>query len=152
MASRYRRILVPLDGSSLAETAIGDAVSVGEATGAELVLLQAIQPITELLETNGHPLYVDEQVDRRRARALEYLDRVRHRIGGHVTRTRVAVEMGAPADVILDYVRANDIDLVVMATHGRSGVKRWVLGSIADKVLRGASGPVLLVRAGTPSP
>lgn len=150
--ARYKRILVPLDGSSLAERAIADAIAIAEHRKAEIVLLHVLQPISgDLLETDGHPLHIDEQIDMRKARAFEYLDRVRHRIAGRDVRTTVAVEMGPPADVVIDYARAHGADLIVMATHGRSGVKRWLLGSVADKVVRGASGPVLLVRAGEPA-
>jgi len=55
--------------------------------------------------------------------------------------------MGLPGETIIDYARRHPIDLIVMATHGRSGLQRWVYGSVADKVLRGADLPVLLVRA-----
>jgi nucleotide-binding universal stress UspA family protein len=143
----YKHVLVPLDGSKLAEVAIPEAVNLAEATGAELTLLQIVLPITDVLETDGYPLHIDEQFEARRARAFEYLDRVRHRLGARSVTIHVAVEMGPPADAILDYVRAHSIDVVVMATHGRSGVRRWVFGSVADKVLRGASSAVLLVRA-----
>ena len=146
MALPYKRILVPLDGSKVAEIALPEGVALAEALDAELTLLQVVLPITEVLQTDGYPLPVDEQFEWRRAHALEYLDRVRHRIGARCASIHVAVEMGPPADAILEYVRTHGMDVVVMATHGRSGVKRWVFGSVAEKVLRGASGPVLLVR------
>jgi nucleotide-binding universal stress UspA family protein len=151
MSNRYKRLLVPLDGSKLAEVAIPDAVALAEATGAELTLLHVVSSISDIVQTDGYPLHVDEQYESRRAQALEYLDVVRHRLGARNVALHVAVEMGSPADVILEYVRGHAIDLVVMATHGRSGVKRWVFGSVADKVLRGASGLVLLVPAARPA-
>ncbi len=60
------------------------------------------------------------------------------------------VAVGYPADEILRYAGDKEVDLILMTTHGRSGVRRWVLGSVADKVLRSAALPVLLIRAGMP--
>jgi nucleotide-binding universal stress UspA family protein len=59
---------------------------------------------------------------------------------------RIAVAFGRPAQEIVDFAEREDIDLIVMSTHGRSGMSRWILGSVADKVLRGTHLPVLLVR------
>lgn len=143
----YKHVMVPLDGSLVAERAIRDAFAVAESAGAELTLLYVVQPISELLPTDGHPLYVDEQLEGRMAAAREYLDRTRHRIAGRDVKVHVAVENGPPADKILDFAHAASVDLIVMATHGRSGVRRWLLGSVANKVVHRAEVPVLLVPA-----
>jgi nucleotide-binding universal stress UspA family protein len=147
MANGYRHVLVPLDGSLLAEGALGDAVAIAEAQGAAITLLQVLPPVNDVLEIGGDRLYVDEQIETRRARALEYLDRVRHRIAGRKVTVGVAVVTGSAADAILDYASSQAADLIVMGSHGRSGIRRWILGSVAEKVLHGAGGPVLLIRA-----
>jgi nucleotide-binding universal stress UspA family protein len=147
MPALYKRVLVPLDGSLLAEGAIRHAFAIAESAGAELTLLYVVEPISDLLTMNGHALYVDEQLEGRTASAREYLDRARHRIAGRDVKVHVAVESGPPAEKILDHARAESVDLIVMATHGRSGVKRWLLGSVANKVLQRAEVPVLLVPA-----
>jgi nucleotide-binding universal stress UspA family protein len=144
----YKRVLLPLDGSPVAEVAIADAAAVAERFGAELTLLQAIAPIRDVLPLDGVTIAIDEQFDVRRADALGYLGRIRRARVGAGVKVGFVVEMGAPADVILGHAGADEVDLIVMATHGRSGIKRLVLGSVADKVLRTASSAVLLVRAG----
>jgi nucleotide-binding universal stress UspA family protein len=147
VATSYKRILLPLDGSRLAETALSHAMALAEGHHAELILLNVVPSGDALLTTDGHPLYVDEQLEIRRARASEYLDGVRHRLGGRPATIHIAVEMGPPAEAILDYAGAHAIDLIIMATHGRSGLRRWMLGSVAQKVLDVSEIPVLLVRA-----
>ena len=146
MSIPYKNVLIPLDGSKTAESAIADAVAVAEATAANLVLLSVVPPISDLLPIEPHPLFIDEQFDARRAAAIRYLDGIRHRIGGRSLSVKVDAEMGPPADTILAYARSHEIDLVVMATHGHSGVKKWLIGSVANKVVQGADVPVLLVR------
>jgi nucleotide-binding universal stress UspA family protein len=146
----YKRVLLPLDGSKTSECSIPDAVALAGSTGAELVLLYVIEPISDVLRVIGRRLHIDQQFKVRRAQATGYLDGIRHRIAGRVLNLRVAVETGPPAETILKYAGTHDIDLVVMATHGHSGIKRWLLGSVVNKVAQGAEVPVLLVRARPP--
>jgi nucleotide-binding universal stress UspA family protein len=141
------RILVPLDGSPLAESALAEALTLARALPAEVILLQVI-PSAELIHEWGITIPVDEQWEVRRARALEYLNRVRARPEWQGTTGEAAVVLGSPAEAILEYSRKHAIDRIVMATHGRTGVARWVIGSVADKVLRASDKTVILVRAG----
>jgi nucleotide-binding universal stress UspA family protein len=78
--------------------------------------------------------------------AVDYLARVQNHLQDSGFRVRSDVLMGKPADEIIDYAHKNSFNLIVMATHGRSGISRWEYGSVADKVLRGVSSPVFLVR------
>lgn len=100
-------------------------------------------------------LAIDEVWEMQRHSALAYLNRVRTRPEWKDVVTDAAVESGDPAETILDVCEKRGIDRIVMATHGRSGVKRWVFGSVAEKVLRAADRTVVLVRAnpagGTPT-
>ena len=147
MSKLYKNILVPLDGSELAETALADAIELAKLNQAKVILFQVVdQPDQVLYPNTGHPIYLDQQWANQRIETLKYLNEVRQRLANGSVTVEAAVEMGLVAEKIIDYARRHEIDLIVMATHGRSGLSRWVYGSVADKVLRGAEAPVLLVR------
>ena len=148
MVKCYKNILVPLDTSELAELALEDALSMARLCQADLTLLHVIAPIDKVFATDlGYTVYIDQQWGDQKQQALDYLDNVCQRLDCNTLTVNRVVETGAPAETIIDYAKRNPIDLIVMATHGRSGLQRWVYGSVADKVLRGAHVPVLLVRA-----
>ena len=148
METPYKHILVPLDGSELAELALSDAFAVARLSQAQVTLLQVISPIDQVLAAGtDYPIFVDEQWEAKKALALNYLNKVCEHIDCPDIPVYMVVEMGPAAETIIDYTHEQPIDLIVMATHGRSGLQRWVYGSVADKVLRGAEVPVLLVRA-----
>jgi nucleotide-binding universal stress UspA family protein len=142
------RILVPLDGSALARQALPFAARLAGRTRAELILLTvAPPPILEAPELmSSSPRYDDMLVGLK--------DEVMVELGGladelhqrDVQVTPMAVN-GFPADMIIDVAARQQADLIVMATHGYSGLKRWALGSVADKVLHAAPIPLMLVHA-----
>lgn len=144
----YKHILVPLDGSELAERALPHAMIMAQLCQAEVTFLQVVPPIKEVIAADSdHPMYVDEQWHDIEAHDQEYLHTVCERHGCADLTVHTVVEMGTTAaEKIIEYAHENPVDLIVMATHGRSGLKRWVYGSVADKVLRGANLPTLLVR------
>ena len=147
MTKQYKHILVPLDGSELAETALDDAFSLAEMSHADITLLTVIPTIEQVLGSGtDHPIYIDQQWASKKAATVDYLENIRKRSGCQEIEVHQAVEMGAAPEVIISYAHNHPVDLIVMATHGRSGLKRWVYGSVADKVLRGADLPVLLIR------
>jgi nucleotide-binding universal stress UspA family protein len=151
MLKRYKHLLVPLDGSELAELALADALSIAQLSQAEITFLQVVPPIEQVLGVEtGYPIFVDQQWGIKKTMALEYLQGICERLDCPNLTMHTIVELGPPAETIIDYACQYSIDLIVMATHGRSGLQRWVYGSVADKVLRGADLPVLLVRAHTP--
>jgi nucleotide-binding universal stress UspA family protein len=143
----YKHILVPLDGSQMAEVALPHALELARLCNAEVTLLVVIPPILEIIETDAEPIYVDEQVRAREASALRYLNSIRERLAAQAVRVRTAVEIGGVAGEILDFAATQSTDIIVMATHGRSGLKRWLLGSVAEKIVHASRHPVLLVRA-----
>lgn len=148
MDKEYKHILVPLDGSALAELALADALNLARVNQAEVTLLRVISPIEEVVAAGSdHPVFVDEQWEAQKEVALKYLSNVCERIDCQNMPIHQVAEMGLAAETIIDYAHQQPIDLIVMATHGRSGLQRWVYGSVADKVLRGAEVPILLVRA-----
>jgi nucleotide-binding universal stress UspA family protein len=96
----------------------------------------------------SYPIYLDQDEWGMQKEAVQaYLDRVRQRLAATKVEIETIVEVGGDAAAIIDYAHEHPVDLIVMATHGRSGLSRWVYGSVADKVLRGAEVPGLLVRA-----
>jgi nucleotide-binding universal stress UspA family protein len=143
-----RRVLIALDGSSLAETVLEPALDVaGE--NAECVLVRVVEPITaiSLASLGGVAAAAPDRWDRQVGDVGDYLESVAAslRARGLSTRTHVTVHTQA-ARAILEYAREIEADIVAMATHGRSGLRRLVMGSVADKVLRGAETAVLLYR------
>lgn len=147
-SARIRRVLVPLDGSELAEAILDPAARLARQTGASLVLLRAIDP---MLPTDAPYLPAtvegtEARFEERHEEARTYLDGVAERLRGEgVDVADAEVREGRAAPTILE--RAGEgADLVAMATHGRGGLRRWLLGSVSDKVLRGADRPVLIVR------
>ena len=133
------RILIPLDGSALAESVLVHVRRLVDRKDAELLLLQVVTlpPATE--SDAGEPL------DHLWSRATEYLRNVAGRLASEGLRVRSHVVEGFPAREILNAAKTEDADLIAMSTHGRTGVARWVFGSVTEKVLRGSSVPVLAI-------
>jgi nucleotide-binding universal stress UspA family protein len=145
---RFRRILVPLDGSDVAEEALGPAAEMARIMGAALTLLRVIEPLP-LIAPDGlvyTPPTVDAALmDDLSAQAQTYVDHVAARWQGEGLSVEVKVMVNdLPTAAILEAAEAHD--LIALATHGRSRVARLFLGSVADKVVRGAPCPVLVVR------
>ena len=137
------RVLVPLDGSRLAEAAIETALGLtrGEASSI-LVLLRAA-------EAHTFPVVdpTDEQVEAIReaeAYLADVVDRLRRR---GITQVETGVWYGPAAPAIVQAARLKKVDLIVMSTHGRSGLGRMIMGSVTESVLRGTAIPLCVVRA-----
>ena len=137
-----KTILVPLDGSPIAEAALAPAVEVAREKNATLVLLRA---------TEAHTLFRDAVEAQTAAvrEAEDYLDGVRDRLmRDGLANVQVSAWYGLPAEAIIEAARYRNADLIVMSSHGRSGLGRLVLGSVAEMVLRGTRVPILLIRPG----
>ena len=130
-----KKILVPLDGSDVSEAALPQAVKLAQAFQAEIVLYQGV-PHTPI----GHP-QLDAAVALEVENAREYLERVKARYPDQ--NISVDVKIAGPTLGIVE--EAEKCDLIVMSSHGRSGVKRWLLGSIAESVLQAAHKPLMIV-------
>lgn len=142
----YKKILVPLDGSELAKRALDEAEKLANCFGAEILLFEVVpfMPIYGSPELVT-PLIVDEKQKEAAEKYLVNLSEDLKKKGLKVTgvvRTgqQVAVE-------IIDFAKESGANLIVMCTHGRSGISRWVLGSVALKVLTRAETPILLIRS-----
>jgi len=142
--------MVPLDGSELAECVIPHAETIVEGLkGCRVTLIRVVTPLHLYgsLESRFSP----EERKRLEKDSMDvtkdYLDRLRQRMKDKGIEAESVVMFGKNAiDELIDYADNNEVDLIVIATHGRSGVGRWVWGSVADRILRSASVPVLMVR------
>jgi nucleotide-binding universal stress UspA family protein len=137
----YKRILIPLDGSALAEVVLPHVEGLAKSSAAELVLLRV---------AFAHMLPGADPIEAQVARVQEaenYVADLAKRLQEKGVSAEAKVRYGDPAEEILDHAARDHIDLIAMATHGRTGLKRVVLGSVAENVLRSAPVPMLLVRA-----
>ena len=150
--ARFRHIVVALDGSELAEQSLGWATNIARKTGASLTLLRAVEPLVPFSSPYlPHAVMETHDVaEIGRKEAERYLSDVKERLRGEGVSVSVeTLPDRHPAQGILEFSRENTVDLIAIATHGRTGVARVVLGSVADKVVRGSHTAVLLIH---PSP
>ena len=140
----YKRILVPLDGSQLAEQALSHATTHAVQFGAEIFLLKVLGPLPEPLTTGRRAIRRAEESSARLAQ--DYLEGVAARVRQQGIPTETVTVEGKPYIEIVRFADENEIDLIVMSTRGHSGLSRWLLGSVADRVVRGATVPLLLVQ------
>ncbi len=148
----YGRVLIPLDGSALAETILPFAERIAGPLDAEVVLLGVVEPLSAMtgLATGG--VNAVDALFLRQLETKKYLAEVARRLEAKGLRVRTLLGLGTPAAEIVESAKAAQADLIAMTTHGRSGLRRAVLGSVAEQVLRAASVPVLMIRMPAPSP
>ncbi len=142
----YKKILVPLDGSELARTALEEAEKLAKSFDAEIVLFQVVP----FMPIYGSPELVTPLiVDEKQKEAVEkYLANLTEELKKKGLRATATVRTGQQvAGEIIDFAKEVGADLIVMGTHGRSGITRWVLGSTTHKVLIRAETPILLLRS-----
>jgi nucleotide-binding universal stress UspA family protein len=150
-----RRILVPLDGSGLAEQALPLAALLARRAGAELILTcsigwaQATADRALAIDVAGFSVMLPE---RAADQAHAYLTDIGQQLAAQGLTARSDIRSAPAAEAILASAAEQAADLIVMSTHGRSGLGRWTYGSVADRVLRGATLPIVLVRAGVHVP
>jgi nucleotide-binding universal stress UspA family protein len=145
-----KSIIVPLDGSKLAESVLPRAIDLAKKLGLEIVLTRAYQ-----LPLSAYPgadaAYIPNQdafLTAVRGEASAYLEAKVNEIRGNgIEKVSFILLVGSGADEIIDLARTTPDNLIAMCTHGRSGVKRWALGSVTEKVVRHSGDPVLVVRA-----
>jgi nucleotide-binding universal stress UspA family protein len=141
----YNKILVPLDGSELAERSLEHVKTITNGDSAtEVVLLQVISWPTHTGHTLSGELMRSEG-KKAEAIARDYLAKLENSLKADGIAVKTNIIHGEPAEEILDYATHNKVDLIVMSTHGRSGVSRWVFGSVAERILRHSAIPVLIV-------
>jgi nucleotide-binding universal stress UspA family protein len=145
-----RHMLVPLDGSPLSEGALGPALEVAAALGLKVTLLRAVPTVdsSEMEHLNhierGFGRRVEEELVDAAKEYLQELSRQHSRAG---LKLETTVRFEPAAEAILEFAETHAADLIAMATHGRTGLQRWVYGSVTEKVLRGAPHSMLVVRS-----
>jgi nucleotide-binding universal stress UspA family protein len=142
----FDTILVPLDGSKLAEAILPYVKELASKLGARVTLLTAVE--TQYFVHPAAGAIPDEPATKAvMLDAERYLRTVAEDLKATVPEVNVAVEVGDAASVIVDYAKEKGMSLIAMSTHGRTGVGRWLLGSVTDKVVHWASVPVLVFRS-----
>jgi len=165
----FKKILVPCDGSDLAREAVFPQVEdLAKCMDAEVIILRVVPapagrsgtafrpgapempaplPVSpEDAHVARHPIYKDQEIASAEAEARRSVAQAEAMLRDRGIAVRSEVLLGQPAEEIIDYAKDQGADLIVMCTHGRSGLGRWVFGSVTEKVLRGAKTPVLVIR------
>ena len=149
--TEFSRILVPLDGSCLSERALPVARVLARKFESQIILLRVLDiptptaPTSHLEETIG---WIREARRHALQDAQSYLETIQRELYGEGFEARILLRDRSPAEDILDVACAEDIDLIVMSSHGKGGLARWSFGSVAERVARHSLCPVLLVRQG----
>ncbi|MBI4297621.1 MAG: universal stress protein [Chloroflexi bacterium] len=143
----YSRILVPLDGSPLAEQVLPYVRVLALRLNAPITLLRAFGPVPDVWADPAHGLYLDRLIDDFRDKAQDYLSAVGHNLRDLGVSISIATPEGGPARHIIEEAEKLPDTLITMCTHGRSGIGRWLLGSITEKILLATSNPLLVFRA-----
>jgi nucleotide-binding universal stress UspA family protein len=147
---KLEEILVSLDGSRRAEAALPAALAMASLFGARLILVQAVEPVVMMVDApTPFARNVDEELSAlRRREAKDYLHDMTERVSGlGVTATASAVLSSRAVEAIQAAARTPGVGMIALATHGRGGVRRMVLGSVADKLVRSGDLPVLVARS-----
>jgi nucleotide-binding universal stress UspA family protein len=154
MAPLYQKIMVPLDGSDFAATALPHAQEIARRFDAEVVLFQAIQAMPRYVaagDAGAATIALDiqpegETIQHEIETVKRGLEQVADGLRKQGIKTQTVTVVGPAADQIVDSAAEQKIDLIVMSTHGRTGLARWAFGSVATKVIQAARCPVLTVR------
>ncbi len=142
----YRKILVPLDGSKVAEGVLPHAKALAYSEGAELVLLTVgANPALDFAFSD--PGLAQSAILEQEERGKEYITKIERQLQAAGFKTSTVLRVGSVAEVILGVAEELDVDCIAMSTHGRTGPARWLLGSIAERVVHNSKVPVLLIRA-----
>jgi nucleotide-binding universal stress UspA family protein len=158
-----RTILVPLDGSKLAESALPHAVALAGQRGIqniEIVLLSVyaptIYPASYFFQTTYPPTvplkyedFIKQETDMAQERCLKYLKTIADQLTSKGISVRTECVMGMAADEIIGYANKNPFQVIVMASHGRSGIRHLTFGSVAEKVLLESNTPIFLITPGS---
>lgn len=160
----FKKILVPLDGSKLAECALPYAEELAKGCSAEEITLVSVTEqvqaqvrgapeARELYHSRGDPgvqrggIETSVTFGKKEKQAQRYLDRIGKKLKATGVKVNIQVLCWPPADSIASYAAKNGVDIIVMSSHGRSGVSRWTHGSVAERVFRASCVPVLMIKA-----
>jgi nucleotide-binding universal stress UspA family protein len=147
----HKKILAPLDGSRFSESSLEQVKEIVDRPGSpEVVLLMVLEPdsfsVGELAAANTKmATQVAIQTEQAsKTKAMAYVNKIAEKLQKEGVSAKSAIVYGRPAEEILAYAEENKFDLIIMSTHGRSGISRWAFGSVAEEVIRSSSVPVLI--------
>lgn len=150
----YKKIMVPLDGSDLAESVLPHLTAIASGSRVlQVVLVRVVDPLGYPIMVRAHgefgiPEKNSEQIQQERKKTAEtYLQKMEKHLKPKGLEVSSAVLEGEIAETLIHYATKNSVDLIVMTTHGRSGISRWLLGSVAGRMVSHSCVPVLMVRA-----
>ena len=146
----YDKIMVPLDGSALAECVLPHVEAIANGCPVrELILLRVIESerTYTVADTPVDPNLLAAREIEAKKTAVEYLNDISKRLDTPGLKITAKALVGRVAENLVDHCIEEEVDLIIIATHGRSGVTRWVRGSVADKILRSSRIPVMVIRA-----
>lgn len=147
----YKKIMVPLDGSEPAEVVLPHVEAFIKGFNiSDVILVRVLEPDTasaQISEVQDIKKQERAKEKQKKDSAKEYLNQISERLKQEETLVHSEVLAGRVAESLVDYTDSSDIDLIIMASRGRSGITRWLMGSVADKLFRSASGPIFMVKA-----
>lgn len=141
-----KKILLPLDGSPVGEAALPYIVTIAQALDCEVILLGVVEVVQHIHTIGGpdHFVYSEQQIEQMKGETNSYLQKVSKRfVKGKV---RIVLRTGDPAQEIIKISTEENVNMVAMSSHGKSGITRWVMGSVSNKILHSGKTPILLVR------
>jgi nucleotide-binding universal stress UspA family protein len=143
----YKKILAPLDGSEFSECSLDHVTAVAKGCQVpNVILLHVVEPQDRYAGYAGISKEMLGEIQKElRTNTEDYLAKVADKLKKKGVNTKTAVVEGKPSDEILNYADKNRADLIIMSTHGSSGLTRWAFGSVADKVIRHSPVPVLVI-------
>jgi nucleotide-binding universal stress UspA family protein len=144
----YKTILAPLDGSPRAERILPHVEALAQKFGSRLVLLQVVEPLVAGVSPyDAGSLYLAEEINRRTEEAKQYLAGLQGQLRTQGIEAQTQVEYGPVISTILEVADQHNVDLIAMASHGRTGLARVFYGSVAAGLLNRAERPLLVIRA-----
>ena len=150
--AHFERVILPLDGSALAESALDIATWVATSLNVPLVITGVVRPVTTYYavgqETDESLMTSMEAQESEEQELQEYLQgKVQQALANGVTDVSSSTPRGSPAAELIDLAQSHPHSIMVMSTHGRSGIGRWAMGSVTDRVVRHTGQPVLVLRS-----
>ena len=143
-----KRILLTLDGSKMSEQALPFAIEQAKLYGSELYMLRVINPLAKSYRTGLSSVSVIQNAEEQlRELANDYLEIIAKKVRNEGIHVKIFSLIGVPYKEIIGFSEQERIDLLIMCSRGESGISRWLLGSITDRVIRGSRIPVLVVPA-----
>ena len=149
----YKKILVPLDGSAIAESVLPHVQKIAQGSvNPEIILFRVCEPPVVLADYPADLRgkwedHIKDETDHAMELCSLYLGNAEKDLRKAGFKASTQSGLGKPAEEIVSYAVQNEVDLIIMATHGRSGVSRWAFGSTSEKVVQGADCPVFIVRS-----